>query len=109
MPATDLCVQCGQTDDHPKLHYAKAGEETKTYHFDCLPFLVLQDVTHVTDHQFDPIEQRFRIAGRQEISRDDLHPHNAWILKVREQANKGKHGDELRDWITKNGPKAEEN
>lgn len=34
------CDQCGQTDDHPKLHYGM-----ETYHHDCCPVRVHVDVT----------------------------------------------------------------
>jgi hypothetical protein len=33
------CDQCGQTDDHPKLHYG-----IETYHHDCIPFRVREDL-----------------------------------------------------------------
>ena len=32
------CDNCGQTDDHPKLHYG-----AETYHHDCIPARVLDD------------------------------------------------------------------
>lgn len=108
MTVQDTCQQCGQTDDHPKHHYARAGEEVQTHHFDCIPFSVLQDVTHRTEHHFDPDERRFRVVGRTPIAADDLDEHKTTILRAREQALKGKHGDELRAWIVKNGPQATE-
>lgn len=33
------CDNCGQTDDHPKLHYG-----AETYHHDCVPARVMADV-----------------------------------------------------------------
>jgi hypothetical protein len=36
----DVCLTCGQCDDHPKLHYAE-----ETYHHDCLPPRVRLDVS----------------------------------------------------------------
>lgn len=38
------CDQCGQVDDHPKLHLG-----TQTYHHDCLPFSVKQAVIASSD------------------------------------------------------------
>jgi hypothetical protein len=35
----ETCLTCGQTDNHPKLHYAE-----ETYHNDCLPPRVAMDV-----------------------------------------------------------------
>jgi hypothetical protein len=37
------CDGCGQSDDHPKLHYGGA----ETYHHDCIPYRVLRDLTTV--------------------------------------------------------------
>jgi hypothetical protein len=107
MAAEDTCMQCGQTDDHPKHHYAHPGG-VDTHHFDCLPHAIIQDLTHVTDRQFRADENRFAVVGRQVIDKADLGEHKAFVLRVRDQANKGKHGDELREWIVKNGPKAQE-
>jgi hypothetical protein len=69
---------------------------------------IIQDLTHVTDRQFRADENRFAVVGRQVIDKADLGEHKAFVLRVRDQANKGKHGDELREWIVKNGPKAQE-
>jgi hypothetical protein len=33
------CDQCGQSDDHPKLHYG-----IETYHHDCIPARVRRDL-----------------------------------------------------------------
>lgn len=33
------CDQCGQVDDHPKVHLG-----AQTYHYDCLPFIAKQGV-----------------------------------------------------------------
>lgn len=108
MATEDTCQQCGQTDDHPKHHYAQAGRPVETHHFDCLPHTIIQDITNVTDHEFDPDEGRFKAVRRTPIPDDELHDHKSFILRVRKQANGGLHGDELREWILENGPKAEE-
>jgi hypothetical protein len=103
----DTCDHCGQTDDHPKHRYAHPGG-VDTHHFDCIPHTVMADLTSVTDHQFDPDQQRFRVAARTPIPTNELDEHAAFILKVRDKAGSGVHGDELRAWIVKNGPKAQE-
>lgn len=41
------CKQCGQTDDHPKVHVASMGApggEDIVYHHDCLPYDLRQQV-----------------------------------------------------------------
>lgn len=40
--AATACDQCGQTDDHPKLHYG-----VETYHHDCIPARVRDDLGDV--------------------------------------------------------------
>lgn len=44
------CDGCGQTDDHPKLHYLD-----ETYHHDCTPFRVLSDLHEVIRERVDKI------------------------------------------------------
>lgn len=43
--ATTRCDDCGQADDHPKLHYG-----IETYHHDCLPPRVRHDVLGDGNH-----------------------------------------------------------
>lgn len=98
------CDQCGQVDDHPKHHYAKPDGTVESHHFDCVPHTILQDLTHVTEHQMDPDQGRFRAMSRNRIPDDELDEHKSFVLRVREQAQGGLHGDELREWIVANGP-----
>lgn len=42
MAAVDRCVQCGKTDDHPKVHIgdglgAGGADSVRSAHLDCLP------------------------------------------------------------------------
>lgn len=37
------CDNCGQVDDHPKLHYG-APSGIETYHHDCIPARVRKDL-----------------------------------------------------------------
>jgi hypothetical protein len=42
MATEQICDGCGQVDSDPRLHYG-----LETYHHDCIPYRVLQDVTTV--------------------------------------------------------------
>lgn len=70
--AVNACDVCKQEDDHPKLHYGDA-----TYHHDCVPPFVEQDVT--------------RFAA--------VHPHHAAVARVIEAARSGLRGDELHAFL----------
>lgn len=67
----DRCTQCGQTDDHPKVHLmtSPAGVTEAVYHYDCLPF--------------------------------DLREADAYVQAAATLAASGVHGDKLRAKIYK--------
>ena len=77
MPLTlvnSTCDHCGQHDDHPKIHLF-TGE---TWHHDCMPHAVKLDV----------------LAG--------VHSqHPLLTAKVIDEAEKGRHGAELREFAAK--------
>lgn len=60
------CDQCGQTDDHPKVHV----DNGQTYHHDCLPFRLRQVVIETSEHGKDIIE-----AAESGIRGDQLVSH----------------------------------
>lgn len=68
--AHDRCLQCGQTDDHPKLHLADGGE-VRSWHHDCLP----ADVREA--HAEFPRVSRVIEAAESGIHGDDLRAHVA--------------------------------
>ncbi len=38
------CIQCGALDDHPKVHVASFDDADVTYHHDCLPYALREQV-----------------------------------------------------------------
>ncbi len=48
---TSQCAQCGQVDDHPKVHVGTlAGGIDETLHHDCLPYHLQQQLVRDTEH-----------------------------------------------------------
>jgi hypothetical protein len=95
------CDGCGQTDDHPKMHYG-----AQTYHHDCIPAFVLDDLTS---------ESFFRVEGttvllesRVPLPEEKLAPQIRRLLAVREMAMKGTRGPKLLSRITEMPPAEEE-
>lgn len=56
------CDNCGQSDDHPKLHYG--GE---TYHHDCIPARVARDL-----NMEDPMLSSIVDLAKSGVHGDDL-------------------------------------
>lgn len=83
--AATTCDHCGQTDDHPKLHYG-----VDTYHFDCLPQRVLRDLTTVGtfDNGQYVEESDADLPAAAQAAADR-------VLAIREAAQGGTHGDDL--------------
>jgi hypothetical protein len=96
-PVTDIrvptqCSGCGQIDDHPKFHF---GPGPLQFHFDCIPYFIVEDATHVSDWVWDGEAKAFALHRRDPIPEDALHPMVKHTLRVREQAQKGVHGADL--------------
>jgi hypothetical protein len=66
--ALTACDQCGQTDDHPKLHYG-----VETYHHDCLPHRAHLDA--VSDPKVGHIVKSIVDAAKAGVHGDDLRAH----------------------------------
>lgn len=104
MAAQTQCDNCGQVDDHPKLHY---GPET--YHHDCLPHRVLRDLT--TEGYWQPILATTDAGDRvvvgnewvegADIPENDLPDGIKTALKIRELAESGTRGPKLLARIQK--------
>lgn len=94
-----LCDNCGQVDDHPKLHYGAA-----TFHHDCLPFYVVRDLTTLGYWDTERDERGVIIGNRwvegEDIPSSHQHPEIAKALAVRAFALDGLRGSELRKRIT---------
>lgn len=60
------CDQCGQTDDHPKVHYLDGG----THHHDCLSFDQKAELAASSDKAAAIIE-----AAESGVRGDDLRAH----------------------------------
>jgi hypothetical protein len=83
------CDICGQTDDHPKHHYMN-----QTFHHDCTPAYVLDDMTHETFYTRDAAGNAF-VTSRVPIPEENWHPGTKMYFKIREKALSGTHGNEL--------------
>lgn len=59
------CDQCGQHDDHPKVHTF----DGRTYHHDCMPFDLKADVTQ------DPIAAQIVQAAESGVHGAELRAH----------------------------------
>ncbi|MGZ4617183.1 MAG: hypothetical protein ACXV3F_00335 [Frankiaceae bacterium] len=68
--AVDRCVQCGQSDDHPKFHLADKGE-VRSFHHDCLP----ADVREA--HADHPMVPRIIAAAESGVRGHELRRHIA--------------------------------
>lgn len=89
--APTACDQCGQVDDHPKLHY---GPET--YHHDCVPHRVLRDLT---TYGYNDAGGTW-VEGP-DIPAGDLPEPIKQALSYRDKASGGVRGDKLRAYIQK--------
>lgn len=70
--AISACDVCHAEDDHPKLHYGDA-----TYHHDCVPAYVEQDVTRFAD----------------------VHPNHAAVRRAIDVCKSGLRGEELHAFL----------
>jgi len=79
MPVPTRCDQCGQVDDHPKVHLGRLNSDlVETFHHDCL---------RADD------EQALRDSGQDEGS-------GPKVSAVIDACKKGTKGDKLRELIT---------
>jgi hypothetical protein len=92
------CDNCGQADDHPKLHYG-----SETYHHDCLPHRVLEDLSSYSTYERDADGAPLLVA-REPIPRSELPRQIGEALAIREVALQGTRGDKLRKLITSGKP-----
>lgn len=84
------CDGCGQQDDHPKHHYG-----AETYHHDCTPFRVIEDMTSVTEYQrLD--DGSLKVLSRTPIPEKELPEHTKRFLAARKLAEGGTRGAKLR-------------
>ena len=94
-PLTALtCDNCGQTDTDPKLHYG-----AETYHHDCIPHRVLQDMISYSEYRrLD--DGSTVLVSRTPIPESELPEHTKRALKARDLAMKGTRGEKLRKHLT---------
>lgn len=92
--AVSSCDNCGKSDDHPKLHYGM-----ETYHHDCIPARVVEDMTSLSAWQRNGDGGLF-LVSREEIPRAELPKPVAEALAIREFASAGLRGEDLRKRIT---------
>lgn len=91
MNSFQQCDGCGQIDDHPKLHYGGA----ETYHHDCVPFRVLEDMTSYSEYGRDEADQVV-LLNRIAIPKSDMPKQIAEALAIKSFAEGGLRGEELR-------------
>lgn len=95
------CDNCGQTDDHPKLHY---GEET--YHHDCIPARVMDDIESETQYEVvqnpaQPGGHELRAVGRRKLADEDQPDEVKRLRQIVEHAKAGNTGPKLLTFINK--------
>jgi hypothetical protein len=89
------CDGCGQTDDHPKMHYV-----VQTYHHDCIPAFVMDDLTSET--YYTTVDNgQLVMTHRVPLPEESLHPGTQRLLEIRKLALKGMHGEKLLEHIRK--------
>lgn len=92
------CDFCGQTDDHPKLHYG-----VETYHHDCIPARVMDDIESETTYELveTGAGQELRVADRRKLADDELPEHVVRLKKIIKAAKGGTRGPKLLAQINK--------
>lgn len=98
MIAVQQCDGCGQVDDHPKHHY---GQET--YHHDCTPFRVIEDMTSISHWGHDEDGQPL-LMGRTPLEEKHYPKQIADALTIKKLAEGGTRGEKLRKLITSGKP-----
>lgn len=99
MLAVYTCDNCGQADDHPKLHYGgPGGAVAEVYHHDCLPHRVIEDMLSISE--WEMTETGLVLRDRRPIPRKSLPKSIAEALAIRDFALEGVRGTELRRLIT---------
>lgn len=95
------CDNCGQTDDHPKMHYGP-----QTFHHDCIPAYVLDDLT--SESYYHSVADGGGLIQRIQLPEEEWHPSAKLVLALRDKAMSGVRGNELLAHIQQNSPKPEE-
>ena len=95
------CDNCGQTDDHPKLHF---GPET--YHHDCIPARVMDQIEgtatfEVVSNPAMPGGHELRMTSLRKLDDDELPDAVHTLRKIIAKAKSGTHGDKLLAHIDK--------
>jgi len=85
-----ICDGCGAADDHPKLHYG-----ADTYHHDCIPYRVLQDLTTVGTFVDGRYVETPGVAMSEEAAETV-----ARLVDIVDVCKGGLKGDDLRAYIT---------
>jgi hypothetical protein len=84
------CDSCGQTDDHPKMHYA-----AQTFHHDCIPAFVMDEIT--SEAYIDV--STGQVVELVPLPEERLHPGTRRLLETIEKAKSGTRGPKLLNWI----------
>lgn len=92
------CDGCGQVDDHPKLHYG-----AETYHHDCTPYRVIEDMTSVSSWDRDA-EGQLVLLSREAMDPRDYFKTTSEALAIKALAEGGLRGDKLRKHIQSGKP-----
>lgn len=95
MLAVLQCDNCGQTDDHPKHHYG-----AETYHHDCTPFRVWEDMLSYTHWERDPETKQMMMLSRVPMPKAEIFRQTAEAEAIAEFARQGVKGVDLRKRIT---------
>ena len=88
------CDGCGQTDDHPKMHYG-----VQTYHHDCIPAFVMDDLTSESTYRLEG--GQYVLQDRVPLPEENMHPGTRQMLQIRKLAEGGTRGESLLAKIQK--------
>jgi hypothetical protein len=94
------CDGCGQTDDHPKMHYG-----AQTYHHDCIPAFVMDDLTSETYYEVQG--NQLVMSSRVPLPEERMQPGTRRLLQIRDKAQSGTRGPKLLNWIDAQPPSEE--
>lgn len=86
---TSQCDACGQVDDHPKHHYG-----AETYHHDCTPFRVIDDMTSTSVYRVE--DGQMVLHERTPLAEADYSPTTKQFFALRKLAESGTRGEKLR-------------
>jgi hypothetical protein len=96
------CDGCGQTDDHPKFHYA-----AQVFHHDCIPAYIMDELQGESYYRLDENSGQLVRTSIVPLPEEELSLEIRRLLHIRALAEKGTRGTKLLEKIQNLAPAAE--